>query len=292
MVHDEFEENRNTKTRSMYMCGGGTVRIRSYNLTPVLYGTKHVQLESWKEGTRSWENIEDPVAPEEQKICPATRQIQAGNSGSEVAVQARRRKRRMRWRRTSAEADAWTLRLRSRTGLTAHEFDFIFLTADRDRLRFPLPPADPSSRRRNTASFNRRVERERSGEQTFLAVARAASSARSRGGGENSEPLHLAWERRGARWRGGGSTRRCGEKGATVAPNRWTVLGEGRGGEGLRAAGSLNIRPNFHVCLLLAHLASYLVIIIHNIFLHFSVWHKKKETTCVNTMFMNLFTHS
>jgi hypothetical protein len=229
MVHDEFEENRNTKTRSMYMCGGGTIRIWSYNLTLVLYGTKHVQFQSWKEGARSWENIEDPVAPEERKICPATRWIQAGNSGSEVAVQARRRKRRMRWRRTSAEADAWTLCLRSRTGLTAHEFDFIFLIADWDRLRFPLPPADPPPRHRNTASFNRRVERERSGARTFLGVARVASSARSRGGGENSEPLHLVWERRGARRRGGSSARRCGEKGATVAPKRWTVLGEGRG---------------------------------------------------------------
>ena len=136
--------------------------------------------------------LKSTVAPQDRKIWAATRRIEAGKAGSEDGVEARRRKRRMRWRRTSAEADAWTLRLRSRTGLTAHEFDFIFLTADRDRLRFPLPPADPPSRRRNTASFNRRVERERSGARTFLAVARAASSARSRGGGENSEPLHLA----------------------------------------------------------------------------------------------------
>jgi hypothetical protein len=213
----------------MYMCGGGTIRIQSYNLTPVIYGTKHVQFESWKEGAWSWENIEDADAPEERKICPATRWIQVGNSGSEVVVQARRRNRRMRWRRTSAEADVWSLRLRSRTGLSAHEFDFVFLAADRDRLGFPLPPADPPPHCRNTGSFHRRVERERSGARTVLCVARAASSARSRRGGENSEPLHLAWERRERVGEGAVARAVAGEKGDTVAPKRCTMLGEGRG---------------------------------------------------------------
>jgi hypothetical protein len=169
------------------------------------------------------------VVPQERKIWPATRRIESSKSGSEVAVEGRRRKWRKRWRRTSAEADLWPLRLRSRTGVAVHDLHFVFVAGDRDRRGVPLPPADPPPLRWNKPAFHKRVERERSGARSFLAVARAASSARSRRGGENSDPLHLAWERRGSRWRGGGSTRRCGVKGATVSPKRWTVVGEGRG---------------------------------------------------------------
>jgi hypothetical protein len=136
--------------------------------------------------------LKSTVAPQDRKIWAATRRIEAGKAGSEDGVEARRRKRRMRWRRSSAEVDLWLHRLRPRTGLCAHELDFVFLAADRNWLRFALPPADPPPRRRNAGYLHRRVERERSGARTFLGVARAASSAGSRGGGENSELLHLA----------------------------------------------------------------------------------------------------
>jgi hypothetical protein len=74
----------------------------------------------------------------------------------------------MRWQRASAESNLWALRLRTRTGLTAHELDLVLLAADRNRLRFALPPADPPPRRRISAYFHRRVDRERSGVRTFL----------------------------------------------------------------------------------------------------------------------------
>jgi hypothetical protein len=85
-------------------------------------------------------------------------------------------------------------------GLSVHELDFVFLAADRDRLRFLLPPADLPPRCGNAASFHRRVERERSGVRTFLGVARAASSARSRWG-ERTVNLFTWREREGERVR-------------------------------------------------------------------------------------------
>jgi hypothetical protein len=51
------------------------------------------------------------VVPEERKIWAATRQIEAINSGSEDAVDARSGKERMRRRRASTESDLWALRL-------------------------------------------------------------------------------------------------------------------------------------------------------------------------------------
>jgi hypothetical protein len=132
------------------------------------------------------------VVPQEQKIRSATRRIEAWTSGSEVGVDGRRRKRRKRSRRTSAEADLRPLRLRSRTGVPAHDLHFVFFTGDRNRRGLPLPPADPPPRRRKKSPFHRRVERERGRTRSFRAVARAASSARSRRGGVNSDPLHLA----------------------------------------------------------------------------------------------------
>jgi hypothetical protein len=43
----------------MYMCAGGSIRIRSYNLTSVNYGTKHVQFHTWKEDAWTWKKIEE-----------------------------------------------------------------------------------------------------------------------------------------------------------------------------------------------------------------------------------------
>jgi hypothetical protein len=155
------------------------------------------------------------VVPQERKIWPATRWIEASTSGSEVAVEGWRRKRRKRSRWTSAEVELRPLR----TGVPAHDLHFVFVAGDRDRRRLPLAPADPPPRRRNKSAFHRWVEREKSRARSFLALARAASSTRSRRRGLNSDPLHLAWERRGSRRRGRGSVRRCGVKGVLFPLN-------------------------------------------------------------------------
>jgi hypothetical protein len=80
-------------------------------------------------------------------------------------------------------------------GLTAHELDvlhLILLAADLHRLGIALPPADPPPLRPISPHFDRCIEREQSGQGTFLGVARAMASAISRSGGVNSAPLHLA----------------------------------------------------------------------------------------------------
>jgi hypothetical protein len=101
----------------------------------------------------------------------------------------------MRRRRASVESDLWALRLPTRMRLIAHELDvlhLVLLAADLHRLGITLLPADPQQRRPISPHFDRRIERERSGQGTFLGVARATTSAISRSGGVNSAPLHLA----------------------------------------------------------------------------------------------------
>jgi hypothetical protein len=132
------------------------------------------------------------VVPEEGKISPATRRIEASPCGSDGAVDGRIRKPTNRSRRTSAEADLTPLRLRSRTTLRAHDVDFVFCAPERGRCRLHRPTGDPPPRRREKSPFRGRVETERGGARSFRCLPRAAPSARSRRGGGYSEPLHLA----------------------------------------------------------------------------------------------------
>jgi hypothetical protein len=101
------------------------------------------------------------VVPEEGKIWPATRRIEASPSGSDGAVDGRRRNRTNPSRRTSTEADLTPLRHRSRTGLRAHDVDFVFCAPERGRCRLHRPTGDPPPRRREKSPFRGRVETER-----------------------------------------------------------------------------------------------------------------------------------
>src|SRR5688572_12054769 len=131
------------------------------------------------------------LVPEEGKISPATRRIEASPCGSDGAVDGRRRKPTNRSRRTSTEADLIPLRLRSPTALRADDVDFVFCAPERGRCRLHRPTGDPPPRRREKSPFRGWVQTERGGPRSFRCLARAAPSVRSRRGGGYSEPLHL-----------------------------------------------------------------------------------------------------
>jgi hypothetical protein len=210
------------------MCAGGSFWIRSFTITSVNYGTKHVQFEK-KEDTWTWEQIEEHGRTTRTEDVGRTKT----NRREQVWIWG--------WRPRSERKTmvAVTKNFGGVGFVGASSSDANGIACSQTRLgpargRVEQAPIRPSTGRSAAASsdltlFHIRFETERSGPRTFLSVARASSSAISRRGGVNSEPLHLAWERRGAHQRGARRVRRCGEKGDIVAPKRCTVVGEGRG---------------------------------------------------------------
>jgi hypothetical protein len=113
--------------------------------------------------------------PDEGKIWGATGGSEGGKSGSEDAVDGRSGGRRMRRRRTaSTESDLWPLCPPPLTGLIRHNLvvvELLLLVVDLHRIRIGLAPADLPPHRPSSPEVDRRVEMQRSGPRSFLAMA-------------------------------------------------------------------------------------------------------------------------